>query len=173
MESQAGWYSMRGSARQGKMRDKQGRNDPLVPTTPEVAVHCDGGLRRPAQEAARPATASSAAVTTALEAALSARVAHIFYPPPPPPTFAPLDPLRRPPGSLPPAALTAAPVKTPRYCHPQASIHRAGAAFAFVPAVAAVIRGGMVMSALNATAPTQAQNSPAPAQPAGLSTQDP
>ena len=64
------------------MRDKQGRNDPLVPVMPEVAVHRDGGLRRPAQEAARPAS-NTADATTALEAALSARIAHIFYPPPP------------------------------------------------------------------------------------------
>ena len=69
----------------GKMQHKQGRDGPSVPVMPEVAVHSDGRLRRPAQEAARPATASSAAVRTALETALPARVAHIFYPPPPPP----------------------------------------------------------------------------------------
>ena len=82
--NQSGWFAIRGSARQGKMQDKQGRDGPLVPgVMPEVAVQSDGGLRRPAQEAARPATATSDA-RTALEAALSARVAHIFYPPPPP-----------------------------------------------------------------------------------------
>ena len=80
-----GWLSIRGSARQGKMQDKQGRDDPPVPVMPEVAVHRDGGLRRPAQEAARPATAAQTAVRTALEAALPARVAQTFTPPPPPP----------------------------------------------------------------------------------------
>ena len=64
----------RGSARQGKMRNKQGRDDPSVPAMLEVAVSMDGDLRRPAQEAARPATA-------ALEAALPARVAQMFTPP--------------------------------------------------------------------------------------------
>ena len=77
-----GWLSIRGSARQGKMQDEQGREYPSVPVMPEVAVQSDGGLRRPAQEAARPASDTDA--TTALEAALPARVAHIFYPPPPP-----------------------------------------------------------------------------------------
>ena len=56
--NQSGWFAIRGSARQGKMRDKQGRDDPLVPVMPEVAAQSDGGLRRPAQEAARPAAAS-------------------------------------------------------------------------------------------------------------------
>ena len=80
-----GWLSIRGSARQGKMQDKQRRDGPLVQVMPEVAVQSDGGLRRPAQEAARPgAPAADTAVRTALDAALSARVAHIFYPPPPP-----------------------------------------------------------------------------------------
>ena len=78
-----GWFAIRGSARQGKMRDKQGRDDPLVPVMPEVAVQSDGGLRRPAQEAARPAApVASADATTALEAALSARVKCIYPPPP-------------------------------------------------------------------------------------------
>ena len=75
------------------MQHKQGRDGSSVPVTPEVAVHRDGGLRRPAQEAARPASDTDA--TTALEDALSARVAHIFYPPPPPPprsyVLVPLD----------------------------------------------------------------------------------
>ena len=61
------------------MRDKQGGDGPSVPAMLEVAVSMDGDLRRPAQEAARPATA-------ALEAALPARVAHLS-PPPPPPDF--------------------------------------------------------------------------------------
>ncbi len=83
-----GWFSMRGSARQGKMRDKQGRNDPSAPVTPEVAVQSDGGLRRPAQEAARPAApVASADATTALEAALSARIKRIYSTPPPPPPY--------------------------------------------------------------------------------------
>ena len=75
---------MRGSARQGKMQDKQGRDGPLVPVMPEVAVQSDGGLRRPAQEAAPPAS-DTADATTALEAALSARVKRIYSTPPPPP----------------------------------------------------------------------------------------
>ena len=75
-----GWLSIRGSARQGKMQHKQGRDYPSVPAMPEVAVHSDGGFRRPAQEAARPA--SDTAVRTALEAALSARVKHIYSTPP-------------------------------------------------------------------------------------------
>ena len=80
--NQSGWFAIRGSARQGKMRDKQGRDDPLVPVMPEVAVHRDGGLRRPAQEAARPTAAvASADATTALEAALSARVKRIYSTP--------------------------------------------------------------------------------------------
>ena len=49
----------------------------------EVAVHRDGDLRRPAQEAEHPATAAETAVRTALEAALPARVAQMFTPPPP------------------------------------------------------------------------------------------
>ena len=65
------------------MQDKQGRNGPSVPVMPEVAVQSDGGLRRPAQEAARPASDTDA--TTALEAALSARVKRIYSTPPPPP----------------------------------------------------------------------------------------
>ena len=74
---------MRDSARKGKMRDKQGRNDPLVPTTPEVAVQSDGGLRRPAQEAARPAApvASAADATTALEAAFRGLRTSCTHPP--------------------------------------------------------------------------------------------
>ena len=65
------------------MRDKQGGDDPSVPVTPEVAVQSDGWLRRPAQEAARPAApVASADATTGLEAALSARAAHIILPPP-------------------------------------------------------------------------------------------
>ena len=72
-----GWLSIRGSARQGKMQHKQGRDYPPVPAMPEVAVHGDGGPGRPAQEAARPAT------TTAHEAALPVRVARMFTPPPP------------------------------------------------------------------------------------------
>ena len=64
------------------MLEKQGRDAPSVPVMPEVAVHHDGGLRRPAREAARPATVT-ASVSTALEAALPARVAQMFTPPPP------------------------------------------------------------------------------------------
>ena len=67
------------------MQDQQGGNGPSAPVMPEVAVQSDGRLRRPAQEAARPA--SDTVVRTALEAALSARVAHIILsvkPPPPP-----------------------------------------------------------------------------------------
>ena len=39
-----GWLSIRGSARQGKMQHKQGRDYPPVPAMPEVAVHGDGRL---------------------------------------------------------------------------------------------------------------------------------
>ena len=67
----------------------RGRDATPVPVMPEVAVHHDGGLRRPAQEAARPATVT-ASVRTALEAALPARVAQMFTPPPPPDFPAPL-----------------------------------------------------------------------------------
>ena len=63
------------------MLDKQGRDAPPIPVMPEVAVHRDDGLRRPAREAARPA-AAAASVRTALEASLPARVAHLFTPPP-------------------------------------------------------------------------------------------
>ena len=66
------------------MLDKQGRDAPPAPVMPEVAAHRDGGLRRPAQEATRPATVT-ASMRTALEAALPARVAQMFTPPPPPP----------------------------------------------------------------------------------------
>ena len=74
------------------MLEKQGRDAPPAPVMPEVAVHRDGGLRRPAQEATRPATAA-ASVRTALEAALPARVAQMFTPPPPPPPPPPIFPL--------------------------------------------------------------------------------
>ena len=66
------------------MQDEQGRDYPSVPAMPEVAVQSDGGLRRPAREAARPAT------TTALEAAfrcgleqLSDSPAQLVLSPPP------------------------------------------------------------------------------------------
>ena len=72
----------RGSGRKGKMLEKQGRDAPPVPAMPGVAVHRDGGLRRPAREAEHPATAAETAVRTALEAALPARVAQMFTPPP-------------------------------------------------------------------------------------------
>ena len=66
------------------MQHKQGRDGPSVPVMPEVAVHSDGRLRRPAQEAARPAApVASTDATNALEAALPARVAQMFTPPPP------------------------------------------------------------------------------------------
>ena len=76
----------RGSDRKGKMLEKQERDAAPVPVMPEVAVHHDGGLRRPAREVEHPATAA-ASVRTALEAALPARVAQMFTPPPPPPRF--------------------------------------------------------------------------------------
>ena len=71
----------RGSDRKGKMLEKQERDAAPVPVMPEVAVHHDGGLRRPAREVEHPATAA-ASVRTALEAALPARVAQMFTPPP-------------------------------------------------------------------------------------------
>ena len=67
------------------MLEKQGRDAPSVPVMPEVAVHHDGGLPRPAREAEHPATAAKTAVRTAFEVALPARVAQMFTPPPPPP----------------------------------------------------------------------------------------
>ena len=51
---------------------------------PEVAVHSDGGLGRPAQESARPPVSALAVVTTALDAVFSARVKRIYSTPPPP-----------------------------------------------------------------------------------------
>ena len=73
------------------MQHKQGRDGPSVPAMPEVAVHSDGGLRRLAQEAARPAApVASPDATNALEAALPARVAQMFTPPPPPDFPAPV-----------------------------------------------------------------------------------
>ena len=46
------------------MQDEQGRDYPPVPATPEVAVHRDGGLRRPARRAGRLRLAAMQAAKT-------------------------------------------------------------------------------------------------------------
>ena len=73
------------------MQDKQGRDDSSAPVMPEVAVHRDGGLRRPVRWEGRLRLAEMQAAKTSRNAVLpvfsKTSSTNVHHPPPPPPIF--------------------------------------------------------------------------------------
>ena len=71
------------------MQDKQGREDPPVPTMPEVAVHGDGVLGRPARWEGRLRLAAMQATKTSGNVVLPvfSKAPSTNVHPPPPPDF--------------------------------------------------------------------------------------